>query len=36
MKPVKISFIGNAADEWERLNKVVAEEKFKGIENSEN
>lgn len=36
MKLVKISFIGNAADGWERLNKVVAEEKFKGIENSEN
>jgi len=29
MKPVKISFIGNAADGWERLNKVVAEEKSK-------
>jgi len=29
MKPVKVSFIGNAANGWERLNKVVAEEKFK-------
>lgn len=36
MKPVKVSFIGNAADEWERLNKIVAEEKAKGIANSEN
>jgi len=36
MKPVKVSFIGNAADEWKRLNKIVGEEKLKGIENSEN
>ena len=36
MRPVKISFIDNAADEWERLNKIVAEEKAKGIANSEN
>ncbi len=36
MKPVKISFIDEAANEWERLNKVVAEEKSAGAENSEN
>jgi len=36
MRPVKVSFIDDAADEWERLNKVVAEEKSKGMENSEN
>ena len=36
MKPVKVSFIDDAANEWEKLNKVVAEEKAKGIENSEN
>ena len=31
MRPVKVSFIDNAADEWERLNKVVAEEKSKKL-----
>lgn len=36
MKPVKVSFIDDAADEWERLNKAVSEEKSKGMENSEN
>jgi hypothetical protein len=36
MKPVKVSFIDSAANEWERLNKVVVEEKASGIENSEN
>lgn len=36
MKPVKISFVGNAANEWERLNKLVNEETSKGIKNSEN
>lgn len=36
MRPVKVSFIDDAASEWERLNKVVAEEKSKDIENSEN
>jgi len=36
MRPVKVSFIDDAADEWERLNKIVAEEKSKDIENSEN
>ena len=36
MKPVNVIFIDAAADEWENLNKVVAEEKSKGMENSEN
>ena len=36
MRPVKVSFIGDAADEWERLNKAVAEERSGGMENSEN
>jgi hypothetical protein len=36
MKPVRISFVGNAADEWERLNSIVAEEKSNGIKGSEN
>ena len=36
MKPVKISFMDDAADEWEKLNKVVGEEKAKGVANSEN
>ena len=36
MKPVKVSFIDDAADEWEKLNKLVAEEKSKCVENSEN
>lgn len=36
MKPIRISFVGSAADEWERLNSMVAEEKSKGMENSEN
>jgi len=36
VKPVNIKFIGDAANEWERLNRVVAEEKSKGIDNSEN
>ena len=35
MKPVKISFVGNAANEWERLNKIVGKEKSEGIKNSE-
>jgi hypothetical protein len=35
MKPVRVSFLENASYEWERLNKVVAEEKTKGIQNSE-
>ncbi len=36
MKPVKISFIDNAAEEWERLNKIVSDENSKGIKNSSN
>ena len=36
MRPVKVNFIDDAADEWERLNKAVAEEKSKGVRNSEN
>jgi hypothetical protein len=35
MKQIRVSFLGNASYEWERLNKIVAEEKSKGIENSE-
>jgi len=35
MKSVKVQFIGNAADEFETLNKVVGEEQAKGIMNSE-
>lgn len=35
MKPVKVSFLGNASYEWERLNRTAAEEKSKGIQNSE-
>ena len=31
-----MKFIDDAANEWEKLNKVVGEEKYKGIENSEN
>jgi len=36
MKPVNVSFAGEAANEWKRLNKVVAEEREKGMQNSEN
>ena len=36
MKPVRVSFLGNASYEWEKLNSIVDEEKSKGIENSEN
>jgi hypothetical protein len=35
LKPVRIQFIGNAAEEFENLNKIVGEEKAKGISNSE-
>ncbi len=35
MKPVKVTFFGEASEEWERINKIVAEEHSKGIENSE-
>ena len=36
MKPVKIAFVGEAADEWERLNRLVGDELEKGIKNSGN
>lgn len=36
MRSVNVSFMDDAAIEWERLNKTVAEETAKGIENSEN
>ncbi len=35
MKPVNVAFVGEAAEEWESLNGIVAEEKEKGIQNSE-
>lgn len=35
MKPVRVQIVGNAAEEFESLNKIVGEEKSKGIENSE-
>ena len=35
MKPVKVQMIGNAAEEFESLNKEVGEEQAKGIANSE-
>ncbi|MFH1631037.1 MAG: hypothetical protein ABIA21_02330 [Candidatus Aenigmatarchaeota archaeon] len=35
MKPVKIQFIGRAADEFEELNKTVGEEQANDIQNSE-
>ena len=35
MKPVKVQLIGNAAEEFEKLNKIVGEEQSKGITNSE-
>ena len=35
MKPVKVQLIGNAAEEFENLNKVVEEEQSKGVQNSE-
>lgn len=36
MRPVKVTFVGDAAYELEKLNKIVAEEKSKRVENSEN
>ncbi|MBI4016034.1 MAG: hypothetical protein HY362_04950 [Candidatus Aenigmarchaeota archaeon] len=36
MKPVRITFIDEAAEEWKHLNKIVVEERSKGIGNSEN
>ena len=35
MKPVRVQLIGNAAAEFEKLNKFIGEEKSKGIENSD-
>ncbi len=35
MKPIRVSFLGNASYEWEKLNSIVAEDISKGIENSE-
>ena len=35
MKPVRVQFVGNAAEEFEKLNKTVGEEHAKGISNSE-
>jgi len=34
MKPVKVEMIDEAAEEFERLNKVVGEELKKGVKNS--
>ena len=35
MKPVRVQLIGNAAEEFEVLNKTVGEEQSNGIQNSE-
>ncbi len=35
MKPVNVAFAGDAAEKWESLNRTVAEENEKGIQNSE-
>ncbi|MCX6818414.1 MAG: hypothetical protein NT129_00240 [Candidatus Aenigmarchaeota archaeon] len=35
MKPVRVQLVGNAAEEFEYLNKTVGEEHAKGIINSE-
>lgn len=35
MKPVRVQFVGNAAEEFERLNKIVGEEKANNVTNSE-
>ncbi len=35
MKPVRVSFVNNAYREWERINRIVAEEMSEGIKNSE-
>jgi len=35
MKPVRVQIIGNAAEEFESLNKTVSEERAKGVQNSE-
>jgi len=36
MKPIIIKLVGNAAEEFEKINKIVGEERAKGITNSEN
>ncbi len=36
MKSVKVQFIDDGAIEWETLNKLVGEERGKGVTNSEN
>ena len=36
MKPVKINLIGDAKEEYEKLNKIVGEEISKGISSSKN
>jgi hypothetical protein len=35
MKPVRVKLVGNAAEEFEKLNKVVGDEQSDGIANSE-
>ena len=35
MKPVKVQLIGNAAEEFESLKKIVDEEQAEGVQNSE-
>ena len=35
MKPVNVKIIGFAAEEFESLNKIIGDEKAKGISNSE-
>ncbi len=35
MRPVKVQMIGNAAEEFDNLNKIVGEEKGKNVENSD-
>lgn len=35
MKPVRVQLVGNAAEEFENLNKIVGEEQAKSIQNSE-
>ncbi|MEA1924976.1 MAG: hypothetical protein U9M95_03815 [Candidatus Altiarchaeota archaeon] len=35
-KPVRVTLIGEAEEEFEQLNKIVGEEQGKGISNSEN
>ena len=36
MKPVTVKFLGEGAEEWERINRIVGEEQSQGIANSEN